>query len=164
MTASPDIYRVSLSPFRATSSGISSVVSDLVPKGFLPHQYCLIGKPLAIAHMASSINPSSASYPQLTHLVSNLEGVHAHGATFPLVASAGPVSGVLLKEQSWLSSPSAESLYPHLSKGDVVLAVNGLDHDQFVHASRLLLRHADGNVLTFVFHWPPRPIGQPVRG
>ena len=158
MAAPPEMYRVSLSPFQVTSSGIHSVVGNLTPKGFLPQQFCLVGTPQAIAYVASSINPSSPTYPQLSHLVSNLQGVHAPNATTPLVASSGPISDVLLNQKSWLSSSSAKPLYAHLSKGDVVLAVNGLDHVQFVDASRLLLRHGDGNVLTLSFHWPSSSI------
>jgi hypothetical protein len=154
MIAAPQVYRASLSPFRSTSSGIYSVVGDLAPKGFLPHQFCLLGTPQAIANVASSINPSSPIHSQVSYLVSNLQGVHAPDATVPLVASAGSISDVLLKDKSWLSSSAVKPLHWHLKNGDVVLAVNGLDHDQYVDASRLLLRHGDGNVLTFIFRWP----------
>jgi hypothetical protein len=134
---------------------LHSVVDNLTPKGFVPRQFCVVGSAPAIAPIASSIDPSSAAYAQLSHLVGNLEAVPAAGASVPVVASTGPICDALLKQQSWLSSPVAAPLNQHLDRGDVVLAVNAFDHDQFVHAARLLLRQADGNVLTHIFRWPP---------
>jgi len=154
MVALPEMYRVALSPFRPNSRGVHSVIGDLTPKGFLAKQFCLAGAPSAIAPLASALDPNSATYPEFSHLVTNLEGVHAPGANVPLVASAGPISDALFKKHSWLSSAAAASLSKHFENGDVVLAVNGFDHDQFVHAARLLLRHGDGNVLTHIFRWP----------
>jgi hypothetical protein len=97
MIVVPQVYRDNLSPFRSTSSAIHAVVGDLAPKGFLPHQFCLAGTPQAIANVASSINPGSPTHSQVSHLVSNLQGAD-------MVASAGPISDVLLKDKSWLSS------------------------------------------------------------
>jgi hypothetical protein len=35
-----------------------------------------------------------------------------------------------------------------------VFAVNAIDHDQFVHAGRQLLRHGSGHLFAHVFQWP----------
>jgi len=60
------------------------------------------------------------------------------------------------KRQIVVVVPRCETptLASYSKNGDVVLAVNGLDHDQYVDASRLLLRHGDGNVLTLIIRWP----------
>ena len=102
----------------------------------------------------ASINTSSAIYLTLSHIVTDLEPVLAPKVSIPLVASAGPITNVLLKKKSWLSSPAAATLIPHFEKGDLVLAVNAYNHDQFVHTVHLLLRHSDGNALSHIFHWP----------
>jgi len=149
MAPLPDMYRIALSPFEPQSQGVHSVVGDLAPQGFLAHQLCLIGTP-------GVIGPLATSYPELRHLAANLEAVQVPRARVPIVASAGPITEVLFKHQSWLSSPTAAPLHRHLERGDVALAINALDHDQFVKAGRLLLRHGNGNLLTEIFHWPPR--------
>jgi hypothetical protein len=154
MNGPPDTYRIALSPFGGSNQSIPSLVGALTPTGFLPEQFCLVGTPSAIAPLASSINPRSTTYPTLSHLVTNLELVHAPMVSVPLVASAGPITDVLLKKQSWLSSPAAATLMPHLEKGDLVLAVSAFDHDQFVHAANLMLKHGAGNLLTHIFAWP----------
>ncbi len=157
MGALPETYRITLSPFQPSSRGVHSVVGHLTPKGFLAKQLCFVGTPSANAPLASSIDPSNAIYPELSHLVTSLEGVYAPRTSIPIVASVGLITDVLFKKQSWLSSPAAAPLNEHLENGDVILAVNALDHDQFVHATRLLLRHGNGNVLTHIFHWPSNP-------
>jgi hypothetical protein len=150
----PEMYRIALSPFQPRGGGVHSVVADLAPRGFLAHQLCLVGSPPVIAPLASSLDPSSAIYPQLSHLMGNLEAVEAARTSVPIVASAGPIANVLLRNQSWLSTAAAAPMNRHLENGDVVLAINGLNHEQFVEAARLLLRHGSGNVLTEIFHWP----------
>jgi hypothetical protein len=150
----PNTYRIALSPFGGSNQSIPSLIRSLTSNGLLPEQFCLVGIPSAIAPLASSIDPSSAIYPTLLRLVTNLTPVHAPKVSVPLLASVGPINDVLLKKQSWLSSPAAATLMPHLEKGDPVLAVNAFDHDQFVNAANLLLRRGTGNVLTNIFAWP----------
>lgn len=154
MTGAPETFRVSLSPFRPMGSGIYAVVGALAHKGYVAQQFCLIGAAPAVAAVAAGAKPSSSIYPHLSHLASNVESVQAPGVRVSIVASTGPLSDVLLNKQSWLSSSVAAPLHPHLENGDVVLAVNGFDHAQFVEAAHLLLRHGDGNVLTHIFRWP----------
>jgi hypothetical protein len=154
MNGSPDTYRIALSPFAGSNLSIPSLVGALTPTGLLPEQFCLVGTPSAIAPFSSSIDPRSTAYPTLSHLVANLELVHAPIVSVPLVASAGPITEFLLKKQSWLSSPAAATLMPHLEKGDLVLAVSAFDHDQYVHAANLMLKHGAGSVLTDIFARP----------
>jgi hypothetical protein len=161
----PEMFRIALSPFQAASLGVHSVVGDLAPQGFLAQQLCLVGSPAVIAPLATSLDPGSAIYPELRHLFGNLETLEVPYAKVPIVASAGPITDVLLKRKSWLSAPAASPLKRHLESGDVVLAINALDHDQFVTATRLLLRRGSGNVLTEVFNWPTAPpTGRPASG
>jgi hypothetical protein len=150
-----DIYRIALSLFEGSKHGIASLVGDLVPLGLTPQQFCLVGIPSALAPLARSVDPNSPIYPTLAHLVSDLQPVDNFKTRVPLVASAGPITEVLLKGTSWLSTPSAATLMPNSATGDLALAVNACDHDQFVHASRLLLRYGGSRVLTHIFAWPP---------
>jgi hypothetical protein len=149
----PTTFRIALSPFQPVAGEVGRVVGDLGPKGFLTHQLCLVGQPSAITPLSSAIDPKSLAYPSLSHLTANLEELHIPSTLIPVVASAGPILDVFLKQQSWLSAP----LRAHLENGNVVLAVNGLDHAQFEHAARLLLRHGSGNLSTHIFHWPQTP-------
>jgi hypothetical protein len=153
----PATYRIALSPFRPVAGEVDLVVGDLAPKGFLADQLCLVGQPSAIAPLSSAIDPKSSTYPSLSSLVANLEKLHLPSTPMPVVASAGPILDVFLKQQSWLSSPAAAPLRRQLESGNLVLAVNGLDHAQFEHAARLLLRHGSGNLSTHIFHWPQTP-------
>jgi hypothetical protein len=165
MSTLPEMFRIALSPFQPRSLGLHSVVGDLAPHGFLPHQLCLLGTPTVLAPLATSLDPASAVYPELRHLLGNLETLAVPYAKVPIVASAGPITDVLLKHKSWLSAPAASPLKRHLESGDVALAINALDHDQFVTATRLLLSRGSGNVLTEVFNWPTVPLtGQPASG
>jgi hypothetical protein len=150
----PEMYRIALSPFQPHNLAVHSVVGDLAPQGFRAHQLCLVGTPAVIAPLATSLDPGSAIYPELRHLFGNLVTLEVPYANVPIVASAGPITDVLLKHKSWLSAPAASPFKRHLESGDVVLAINALDHDQFVTATRLLLRRGNGDVLTEVFNWP----------
>jgi hypothetical protein len=150
MPSLPNIYRIALSPFDAGKRGAHTVLGDLTQKGFPASQLCLVGAPSILEPFATSLDPNSAAYPELSRLATNLEGIHASA---PMVASTGPISDVLFKQQSWLLSPAGAGVSQHLGKGDVVLAVNALDHDQFVHAARLLLRYGNGNLWTHIFRW-----------
>jgi hypothetical protein len=161
----PEMYRIALSPFQPRSLGVHSVVGDLAPQGFLAHQLCLVGTPAVMAPLAASLDPGSAIYPELRHLFGNLETLQSPYTNVPIVASAGPITDVLLKHKSWLSAPAASPLKRHLESGDVLLAINALNHDQFVTATRLLLRRGNGNVVTEVFNWPTATLtGQPASG
>jgi hypothetical protein len=146
-------YRIALSPFAGHHQGVEEVFGHLSPQEFRLDQLCLLGTPSAIAPLAA-INPASASFPGLSHLVGKLESVVPSATKVPILASAGPILDVLFKKQSWLATPAAAPLNEHLEKGDVALAVNALTHDQFVHAARLLLRHGNGHLFTHIFHWP----------
>jgi hypothetical protein len=148
------MYRIALSPFQPHSGGVHSVVADLAPQGFLADQLCLVGSPTVLAPLAWALDKNSAIYPELSHLMGNLEAVESARTRVPVVASVGPIANVLLKRQSWLSSAAAEPVHRHIENGDIVLAINGLDHEQFVKAARLLLRHGSGNVLTEIFNSP----------
>jgi hypothetical protein len=150
----PTTYRIALSPFEAIEGDLHPVVSDLGAKGYLVDQLCLVGTPSAITPLSSFIDPSGAIDPGLSHLLANTEPLHLPSAGIPVVASAGPISNILLKQQSLLSWPAAAPLRRHLEKGNVVLAVNGLDDNQFTYAARLLLRHSRGNLSTHIFRWP----------
>jgi hypothetical protein len=150
----PTTYRIALSPFQAIDGDLHSVVGDLGAKGYVVDQLCLVGTPSAITPLSSFIEPSSAIDPGLSDLLANLEPLYLPSAGMPVVASAGPISDILLKQQSWLSSPAAAPLRRHLENGNVVLAVNGLNDNQFTYAARLFLRHCSGNLSTHVFRWP----------
>ena len=152
----PDTYRIVLSPFQRSIERIPSIAAALTPNGFQAMQLCLVGTQSAFGSLACSIDARNTVYPELPHLLTNVEDVRGLKANIPLVASQGLIADVLLKKQSWLSSPSAAPLIPHLENGDLVLAVNALDHDQFVYAARLLLEHGDGNVLIHTFAWLTR--------
>lgn len=152
MNKSPDTYRIALSPCGA--SDIASLIGNLAPTGLVAGQLCLVGTPSAIEPLVRAVERASASDATLARLLANVEAIHAPNVAVPLVASAGPITDVLLKQQSWLSSPAATPLIAHLETGKLVLAVNAQDHDQFVHAVRLLLRHGGGDVLTHIFAWP----------
>jgi hypothetical protein len=154
-----ELYRIALSPFQPHNRGILSVVGDLARHGFLAHQRCLVGTPAVITPLATSLGSGGAVYPEFRQLFENLEPLQAPHAHVPVVASAGPITDVLLKHKSWLSSPAAAPLNRYLQSGGVVLAINGLDHQQFVTAARLLLRHGNGKVLTEIFNWPTRSLG-----
>ncbi len=154
MPAVPNAFRIAMSPFEAANGGVHKVLGDLTLNGFLPNQFCLVGTPSSIAHLGSSIGPSDAIYPALSHLVTNLEGVYAPRADVPIVASNGAISDALLRKQLWLGSPVSAHLDAHFARGDVVFAVNAIDHDQFVHAGRQLLRHGSGHLFAHVFQWP----------
>jgi hypothetical protein len=150
----PQMYRIALSPFQPHGGGLHSVVADLAPQGFLAQQLCLVGSPAVIAPLASALDPDGAIYPELAHLMGNLAPIQAARTRVPVVASVGPIADVLLKRQSWLATAAAEPVHQHIEDGDVVLAINGLNHEQFVRAARLLLRHGSGNVFTQIFNWP----------
>jgi hypothetical protein len=149
-----DTYRIALSLFRGSNQSMASLVGDLVPIGLVPEQFCLVGMPSTIAPLARSIDQNSPIYPTLAHLLTRLETVDNPKMGLALVASAGPITEVLLKQKSWLSTPTAATLMPNLARGELALAVNAYDHDQFVHASRLLLRFGGSNVLTHIFALP----------
>ena len=150
----PEMFRIALSPLQPHSLGVHSVVGDLAPHGFRAHQLCLVGTPAVLTPLEASLDPASAIYLELRHLFGNLETLKVPYMNVPIVASAGPITDVLLKHKSWLSAPAASPLKRHLQSGDVVLAINALNHDQFVTATRLLLRRGNGNVSTEVFNWP----------
>ncbi len=154
MVDASELYRVSLSPFRPNVRGIETVLGGLVPRGFLQQQFCVVGSPAALAPVTSALDPRSVAYPHLSALLGNLEGIHAPEVSVPIVASAGPISDALLKKQLWLSSTLAAPMRRHLCNGDLVLAVNARDHDQFVHATRPLLGQSDGTVITHMFGSP----------
>ena len=154
----PEMYRIALSPFQAHSPGVQSVVRYLAPQGFVADQLCLIGTPTVIGPLATGLDP------ELRKLIGELAIVSAVDAQLPIVASAGLITDVLLRQRSWLFSPAAASLRPHLEGGEVILAINAMDHDQFVTAARLLLRHGSGNVLTEIFNWPTLPRGGSAGG
>jgi hypothetical protein len=143
-------HRIALAPFQSIHGGVQSVVEALTPKGFLPEQLCLVFAPSSNVPLSSSLGSTGALYP---HLVSNLQPLHIPSTGIPVFATAGPICDILLKEPSWLSSAAAQ-LGRHLQDGDVVLGVNGYDHEQFEHAARLMLRHASGNLSTHIFRWP----------
>ena len=143
-----------MSPFEVASGSVHKVLGDLTLSGFVPNQFCLVGTPSSIARLGSSIGPSDANYPALSHLVTNLDGVHAPRANLPIVATNGAISDALLKKQLWLGSHVSAPLDAHFARGDVVFAVNAVDHDQFVHAGRQLLRHGSGHLFAHVFQWP----------
>jgi hypothetical protein len=146
-------HRIAVAPFLPIHDGVRTVVGDLAPKGFRAEQFCLVGTPSAIAPLASPVGSTSLVYPQL---IANLEPLHV-AASSPLVVSPGPIADILLRQQSWLASPAAAPLRRHLDDGKVVLGVNGLDHGQFLLATRLMLQHADGDLLTHIFQWPQTP-------
>jgi hypothetical protein len=151
----PTTYRIALAPFQPTLGGVQTVVCGLAPKGFRPDQACLVGTPSSIAPLSSVGQPANSIYP---HLLANLEPLHTPATGIPVVATSGPISHILLKQQSWLSTTATAPLRTHLDNGNVVLAVNSDNHDQFVYAARLMLRHANGNLSSHIFDWPPRRV------
>ena len=117
---SPGTYRIALSTFQATGESIHSVVRSLVTKGFLAPQLCFVGKPSVIALLASSTDPNCANSCALSQFATHVEAIHPRASVASIVASVGPISDVLLKKQSWLSSPSAAPLNRRLENGDVL--------------------------------------------
>jgi hypothetical protein len=147
----PTTYRIALSPFLPIGARVRSVVGDLGSMGFLPDQLCLVAMPSAIAPLSPSVGSGGGVF---AGLFANVEDLQVAAVSSRIVASVGPIADVLLKQQSWLSSPAAAPLRVHIESGGIVVAVNGLDHGQFVDAARLLLKHGSGNLSTHIFRWP----------
>jgi hypothetical protein len=110
------------------ASGVSSQLVTLPIDKF--RNLLGLGRSGAEKNVASSINRGSLVHSRVSYLVSNLQGVAAPNATVPLVATAGPISDVLLKDKSWLSSPYTGILKTAMwcSRGTVSITINMWTH------------------------------------
>jgi hypothetical protein len=154
MLPKADIFRIVLSPLEARDWRIEAVWRELAPKAFTADQLCLLGAPSVMAPLASSLDTGGRAAPELVRLIGSLAPIPAAPASAPMLASVGPIARVVFERQAWWSSMAAAGVRDHLDRGDVVLAANARDHDQFVHAANVLLRHGSGNLSTHIFYAP----------